>query len=121
LLVSIGWAMRGKPDQQLTLAALAMAVRQCRVQPGLIHQSDRGAQYSCGAYQQQLSTLGIRPSMSRKANCYYNAVAESFFSTLKNELVHQHRYHSQEEAGREIFAFINGSIIASGSIRVSDM
>lgn len=104
----IGWAMQEKPDQQLTLAALAMAVRQRRVQPGLIHHSDRGAQYSCGAYQQQLSTLGITPSMSRKGNCYDNAVAESFFSTLKNELVHHHRYHSREEASREIFAFIEG-------------
>lgn len=104
----IGWAMREKPDQQVTLEALAMAVRQRRVAPGLIHHSDRGAQYSCTAYQQQLTTLGITPSMSRKGNCYDNAVAESFFSTLKNELVHHHRYHTREEASREIFAFIEG-------------
>lgn len=104
----IGWAMRDKPDQQLTLDALAMAVRQRRVQPGLIHHSDQGAQYSCVAYQRQLTTLGITPSMSRKGNCYDNAVAESFFSTLKNELVHHHIYHTREEASREIFAFIEG-------------
>ena len=102
----IGWAMRDKPDQQLTLTALAMAIRQRRVQPGLIHHSDQVAQYSCGAYQQRLSALGIMPSMSRKGNCYDNAVAESFFSTLKNELVHHHTYHTREEASREIFAFI---------------
>jgi transposase InsO family protein len=104
----IGWAMRDKPDQQLTLAALAMAVRQRRVQPGLIHHSDQGAQYSCIAYQQQLTTLGITPSMSRKGNCYDNAVAESFFSTLKNELVHHQTYHTRDDASREIFAFIEG-------------
>lgn len=74
----IGWAMRGNPDQQLTLDALAMAVRQRRVQPGLIHHSDQGAQYSCLGYQRQLATLGVTPSMSRKGNCYDNAVAESF-------------------------------------------
>lgn len=55
----IGWAMRDKPDQHLTLEALAMAIRQRRVQPGLIHHSDQGAQYSCGAYQQQLTARGI--------------------------------------------------------------
>ena len=104
----IGWAMRDKPDQQLTLTALAMAVRQRWIGPGLIHHSDQGAQYSCLAYQQQLTTLGIMPSMSRKGNCYDNAVAESFFSTLKNELVHHQTYHTRDEASREIFAFIEG-------------
>jgi len=104
----IGWAMRATPDQQLTLEALAMAVRQRRVRPGLIHHSDQGAQYSCVAYQQQLATLGMTPSMSRKGNCYDNAVAESFFSTLKNELIHHQTYHTRDEASREIFAFIEG-------------
>ena len=104
----IGWAMRAKPDQHLTLEALAMAVRQRRVQPGLIHHSDQGAQYSCLAYQRQLTTLGMTPSMSRKGNCYDNAVAESVFSTLKNELVHHQTYHTRDEASREIFAFIEG-------------
>ena len=65
-----------------------------------------GAQYSCVAYQLQLTTLGITPSMSRKGNCYDNAVAESFFSTLKNELVHHQTYHTREEASREIFVFM---------------
>ena len=104
----IGWAMRSTPDQQLTLDALAMAVRQRRVRPGLIHHSDQGAQYSCGAYQRQLTTLGITPSMSRKGNCYDNAVAESFFSTLKNECLHHQTYHTRDEASREIFAFVEG-------------
>ncbi len=105
---AIGWAMSARPDQQLTLDALAMAVHQRRVRPGLIHHSDQGAQYSCLAYQRQLVSLGIVPSMSRKGNCYDNAVAESFFSTLKNELVHHQTYHTRDEASREIFAFIEG-------------
>ena len=104
----IGWAMRSTPDQQLTLDALAMAVRQRRVRPGLVHHSDQGAQYSCVAYQRQLTALGLTPSMSRKGNCYDNAVAESFFSTLKNELIHHQTYHTRDEASREIFAFIEG-------------
>jgi putative transposase len=85
-----------------------MAVRQRRIQPGLIHHTDRGAQYSALAYQRQLTTLGLTPSMSRKGNCYDNAVAESFFSILKNELVHHQRYRTREDASREIFAFIEG-------------
>jgi transposase InsO family protein len=104
----IGWAMRSTPDQQLTLDTLAMAVRQRRIRPGLVHHSDQGAQYSCLAYQRQLITLGMTPSMSRKGNCYDNAVAESFFSTLINELVHHQTYHTRDEASREIFAFIEG-------------
>lgn len=100
--------MREKPDQHLTLEVLAMAVRQRQVQPGLIHHSDRRVQYTCGAYQQQLTTLGITPCMSGKGNCYDNAVAESFFSTLKNELVHHQTYSSRDEASREIFSFIEG-------------
>lgn len=104
----IGWAMRDKPDQQLTLEALAMTVRQRCVRPGLIHHSDQGAQYSCVAYQQQLIGLGITPSMSRRGTCYDNAVVESFFRTLKNELVHHQTDHTRDEASREIFAFIEG-------------
>ena len=104
----VGWHMSAKPDQQLTLTALAMAVRQRGIRPGLIHHSDQGPTYSCLMYQRRLVALGITPSMSRKGNCYDNAVAESFFSTLKNELVHHYTYHSREEASREIFAFIEG-------------
>lgn len=104
----IGWAMWERPDQQLTLMALAMAIRQRRIRSGLIHHSDQGAQYSCVAYQQQLLGLGITPSMSRKGNCYDNAVAESFFSTLNNELVRHQTYHTREDASRDIFAFIEG-------------
>jgi putative transposase len=104
----IGWAMSARPDQQLALDALAMAVRQRRVRAGLIHHSDQGAQYSALRYQRRLAEIGITPSMSRKGNCYDNAVAESFFSTLKNELTHYQTYHSRDEASRDIFACIEG-------------
>lgn len=104
----IGWAMSARPDQQLTLDALAMAVHQRRVRAGLIHHSDQGPQYSALLYQRRLVEMGITPSMSRKGNCYDNAVAESFFSTLKNELIHHQAYHTRDEASREIFGFIEG-------------
>ena len=92
----IGWAMSAKPDQHVVLEALTMAVTQRRVSPGLIHHTDQGAQYSSLAYRQRLTTLGMAPSMSRKGNCYDNAVAESFFSTLKNERLHHQMYQTRE-------------------------
>ncbi len=102
----IGWAMRAKPDQQVALQALRMAVEHRRPQPGLIHHSDQGALYTSVAYQRLLEQTAVVPSMSRKGNCYDNAVVESFFSTLKNELVHDRDYHTHEEARMEVFEFI---------------
>ena len=77
-----------------------------RPRPGLIHHTDQGATYTSGAYQRQLEQNGLLASMSRKGNCYDNAVVESFFSTLKNELVHERDYHTREEAQAEVFEFI---------------
>src|SRR5712692_5504441 len=74
--------------------------------PGLIHHTDQGATYTSVAYQRQLVQTGLVASMSRKGNCYDNAVVESFFSTLKNELVHERDYHTREEAQAEVFEFI---------------
>jgi len=102
----IGWAMSAKPDQQLALQALQMAMVHRRPAPGLIHHTDQGTLYTSGAYQRWLTQAGLVPSMSRKGNCYDNAVVESFFSTLKNELVHDRDYHTREEAQAEIFEFI---------------
>lgn len=102
----IGWAMGAKPDQQLAIAALRMALGARRPPQGLIHHTDQGATYTSVAYQQQLTEHGIAASMSWKGNCYDNAVAESFFSTLKNELVHERDYHTREDARAEIFEFI---------------
>ena len=104
----VGWALRPTPEKQLTLAALQMALTSRRPQPGLIHHSDQGAQYTSGAYRHLLQAHGLVASMSRKGNCYDNAVAESFFSTLKNELIHHRIYQTREEASRDIFLFIEG-------------
>jgi putative transposase len=104
----IGWAMSAKPDQHVALQALQMAMAHRRPHPGLIHHSDQGALYTSVAYQRMLAQHGVLASMSRKGNCFDNAVEESFFSTLKNELVHHHIYHTRDEASREIFAFLEG-------------
>ena len=102
----IGWAMSATPDKQVAVAALRMALAQRQPQPGLIHHTDQGALYTSGAYQQLLTQQGLVASMSRKGNCYDNAVVESFFSTLKNELVHERDYHTRDEAQAEVFEFI---------------
>lgn len=102
----IGWAMSPRPDQQVALTALQMALTHRRPRPGLIHHTDQGATYTSGAYQRHLVQTGLVASMSRKGNCYDNAVVESFFSTLKNELVHERDYHTREEAQAEVFEFI---------------
>lgn len=81
----VGWATSTHNDEQLTLAALRMALAEREPEPGLVHHSDRGTTYAAGAYQDVLDENGIICSMSRKGNCWDNAVAESFFSTLDFE------------------------------------
>lgn len=102
----IGWAMSAKPDQQVALQALRMAMAHRRPHPGLIYHTDQGALYTSVAYQRLLAQSGMVARMSRKGNCYDNAVVESFFSTLKNELVHEREYHTREQAHAEVFEFI---------------
>ena len=102
----IGWAMSAKPDQHVALQALHMAMAHRRPLPGLIHHSDQGALYTSVAYQRLLAQRGVIASMSRKGNCFDNAVVESFFSTLKNELVHEQRFHTREDAHAAVFEFI---------------
>jgi putative transposase len=102
----IGWAMSPRPDQHVALTALQMALTHRRPRPGLIHHTDQGATYTSVAYQRQLGQTGLVASMSRKGNCYDNAVVESFFSTLKNELVHDREFHTREEAQAAVFEFI---------------
>jgi transposase InsO family protein len=74
----------------------------------LIHHSDRGVQYASADYRKTVQSAGFRASMSRKADCYDNAPMESFFHTLKTELVHHRQYATREEAKRDIFAYIEG-------------
>jgi transposase InsO family protein len=104
----VGWAMRDHMRTELPLAALMMAIQRQRPQPGLIHHSDRGSQYASGDYQKALTTAGMTPSMSRKGNCWDNAPMESFFHSLKTELVHHKHYATKEDAKRDLFHYIEG-------------
>lgn len=102
----VGWAMSPAIDGQLVTQALQMALAQRRTRHGLIHHTDQGRQYATGDYQRVLHAHGIIPSMSRKGDCFDNACAESFFSTLKNELVHPGIFQTREEARTAIFDYI---------------
>jgi len=104
----VGWAMRDHMRTELPLAALTMAIQRQRPQPGLIHHSDRGSQYASHDYQRALAAVEITPSMSRKGNCWDNAPMESFFHTLKTELVHHKNYATKEDAKRDLFQYIEG-------------
>lgn len=102
----VGWAMEDHLQTSLVLAALNMALQQRQPGGGLLHHSDRGVQYASEDYRQVLKAFGLEASMSRKANCYDNAAMESFWSTLKNELIHRRKYATRAEARRDIFAWI---------------
>ena len=102
----VGWAMSARIDQALTVRALSMALEACDPGPGLIHHSDRGSQYAANDYQSLLRARGITCSMSRKGNCWDNAVAESFFATLKVEFIHESLFRTRSQATTEIFEYI---------------
>jgi transposase InsO family protein len=104
----VGWAMADHLRASLPLAALRMAISAQRPGVGLIHHSDRGVQYASADYRKLMQSAGLRASMSRKGNCYDNAPMESFFHTLKTELVHHRHYATRIEATRDIFAYIEG-------------
>ena len=102
----VGWSMSQHIDQQLVNEALLMALVRRRPKSGLIHHSDQGRQYASDWYRQTLIEHAIEQSMSRKGDCFDNACAESFFSTLKNELTHHLRFKTREEARSAIFEYI---------------
>ncbi len=102
----VGWAFGSSLDTSLPLAALHMALRHRRPRSGLVHHSDRGCQYASSQYREQLHRHGLHPSMSRAANCYDNATMESFWSTLKQELVYRHRFLTRAQASAAIFDYI---------------
>lgn len=102
----VGYAMGSRMTQDLTAQALWRAVRSKRPAPGLIHHSDRGSQYCAHSYQKLLKQFGMQASMSRKGNCYDNAPMESFWGSLKNELVHHQRYATRANAQASIREFI---------------
>jgi putative transposase len=104
----VGWAMADHLRAELPLAALSMAISAQRPGCGLIHHSDRGVQYASEDYRKAIRSAGFKASMSRKADCYDNAPMESFFHTLKTELVHHRHYATRDGAKRDIFAYIEG-------------
>jgi putative transposase len=104
----VGWAMREHMRVELTMAALTMAIQRRRPGPGLVHHSDRGSQYAAGHDRKVQKAATITQSMSRKGNCWDNAPMESFFGTLKTELVHQCDYPDRDAARRDLFAYIEG-------------
>ena len=102
----VGWSMREHMRTELTSAALMMTTQRQRPGAGLIYHSDSGSQYAAEAYRAQLADMKATPSMSRTGCCYDNAPMESFFHTLKVELVHQRRWATRDEARRDLFAYI---------------
>ena len=102
----IGWAMGPRLTVELAERALTMALTHRTPTAGLLHHSDRGSQYAATRYQQLLTTHGITTSMSRRGNCWDNACVESFFGTLKRELISHRQYRTRDEATQDIFEYI---------------
>ena len=102
----VGWAMGPTIDSALVLSALSMATLHRAPPPGLLFHSDRGVQYAAGNFRAALGAAGLVASMSRRGNCYDNAAMESFWSTLKLELVHRRVFGNHRDARAEIFDFI---------------
>jgi transposase InsO family protein len=104
----IGWSTADHLRAELPLAALHQAIQQRSITPKskLLHHSDRGVQYACDEYQHVLAQHGIECSMSRRGDCYDNAVMESFFKTFKVELVHHQKYATRKEANASIYPYI---------------
>jgi putative transposase len=102
----IGWAMDLRITRGLACEALRMAIRMRRPDPGTVVHSDQGSQYASFEYQRLLTGNGLLASMSRKGHCYDNAVAESFFHTLKTELVGFEDYHTRDQARSSLFEYI---------------
>jgi transposase InsO family protein len=102
----VGYAMGARMTKVLVMQSLFRAVAAKRPAKGLIHHSDRGSQYCCPAYRKMLEQFGMTASMSRKGNCYDNAPMESFWGTLKQELIHHRRYSTRQEAITEITEYI---------------
>lgn len=102
----VGWAMDSHMKTDLVMAALRMAIQRRAIEPGLIHHSDRGVQYASQDFQDLLSSVGMVCSMSRKGNCYDNAVQESWYHTMKTELVYHEHFATRDEALAKIFQYI---------------
>lgn len=102
----VGWSMDRTMTRKLTIDALEMAVKRRDPQGGLLHHSDRGTQYASDEFRDILGRYGMTCSMSRKGNCWDNAPMESFFHSLKTELIYRCRFRTREQAKRAIFEYI---------------
>jgi len=102
----VGWSMASRMKASLVNDALLMALWSRKPKRGLIWHTDRGSQYCSGSHRKIISDHGIQQSMSRKGNCWDNSVSESFFHSLKVELIYQHSFRSREDAKRAIFSYI---------------
>lgn len=102
----VGWSMAGHLRTELVSNALRMALGTRRVSPQLLHHSDRGSQYASDAYRDLLGSHGLECSMSRKGNCWDNAVVESFFGTLKTELIHPRTWRTRREVRSAIYEYL---------------
>jgi putative transposase len=102
----VGWGMSSRLNPDLVLSALRQAIKRRGISPGLMLHSDQDMLYSCRAYQELMAEHGIVCSMSRKGNCYDNAVAESFFGGLKNEFVSFEKFISRDQAALKLFEWI---------------
>jgi len=102
----IGWSMNTVMTDDLTKNALKMAILRRNPKKGVIHHSDRGGQYVSSTFREELEKNHILHSLSRKGNCYDNAVIESFFKTLKTELEYGRQYKTKEEARKRLFEYI---------------
>jgi putative transposase len=104
----IGWAMGPRPTMQLVIEALDMAIWNRRADPGVIHHSDHGSQYTSLTYGRRLSEAGLVSSMGSVGDAYDNAVAEAFFATLECELIDRHVWMNRGEARRAVFDYVEG-------------
>jgi transposase InsO family protein len=101
-----GWATSHQITKELACEAMRRALQQRLPEPGLVQHSDQGSQFASNEYQMLLRRNGVRSSMSDRGNCYDNAVAESFFATLKRERTSHRRYTTRDEANRDLFEYI---------------
>ncbi len=102
----VGWAMSKRQTKELTIRALKQAIGRRPIEAGIIHHSDRGSQYASTEYRKVLKIYDFQQSMSKKGDCYDNAIMETFFHTLKTELIYWEQYRTRTEARKSIFEYI---------------
>jgi transposase InsO family protein len=102
----VGWALQRRVSQELVLTALNQALLRHPPEKGLIFHADRGGQFRGQQMKRLLTWHGLRPSLGRRGDCYDNAAMESFFSTLKSELIHRARFRTEQEARHQIYEYI---------------